>query len=462
MGRLAEFGVSGLTLLYEASWNRTTSLDYPKLCLDGPDPFTCYPTNDPGSVASLQAFVDSVTARGDRMGLGGNLIHMSAKSPYFATGPLARDSNGKLKSETTSKGETFYLIRPDAQKSFLKDESALDRSELWKIKRTYPSLNAFYYDAWGKQIPWRETTREAAAPGSQTLRDSIRETKETLLRVREIVDGPVFTEGIAVSDVFDFSGYVDGYEREFPNGNQSLIVPDFEQVVVSHYAAHHGVGYLNRFYGGSPWVPMPKSRFDFHEVRAFTVAFGHVGQLFASGVEFDTVETPLNWWTYHVVNEFYALEQLQQLYTQPAPTIQYRDAARDERVTIEVAIERGLDLHRSQLALEYTNGLHLRLNFDEKPWTIDTGTGFGPDQGRFTLPRFGYVAWIEGVGAPVFLAYSATVSGGRVDYVRSPRYLMANGHGRKVSLSDIEATWLKVLWNGRTIEGDPVNGCTVR
>ncbi|MEQ8767374.1 MAG: hypothetical protein RL885_25920 [Planctomycetota bacterium] len=462
MARLAELGVLGLTVLYEASWNENTSFHYPKLCSDGPDPFTCYPRSDPSSVGSLRAFIDSVTSRGERMGLGGNLIHMASTSPYFETGPIARESDGSLKREQTAKGEIFYLIRPDAQKQFLRDDGALDRSELWKIKRTFPSLNAFYYDAWGKQIPWRETTREAAAPDSKTLRDSIRGTKETLDRVREIVQGPVFTEGISLSDVFDFSGFVDGYEREFPQGESSLVVPDFEQIIVSNYAAHHGVGYLNRFYGGAPWEPMPKSRFDFHQVRAFTIAFGHVGQLLASGVKFDPNDTTLNWWYYHVVNEYYALQQLQQLYTQPIPVIRYRDPGSGELVPLETAIARGFDLRRSQLAITYDNGLNLRLNFADSPWTIDTGTGYGPDQGRFTLPKHGYVGWVDGPGAPPLLAYSATVSGQRVDYVRSPKYTMMNGYGRYIHLGDIDGTWLKVLWNGKTIEGDPFNGCTIR
>ncbi len=455
---LREFGVDALTVLYQTGWREHLDPSLPRHCSEGPDPRICYPSARPEDVAALRAFVGDVTGHGARLALGINLMHVAPDSPEVPWSALSRASNGAPRVQVMESGQSFFLIRPDRQRDIIWRPGQPDPGTLWRLRFSYPSLNAAFCDAWGKHVPNRSTTRESAAPAARTLRSAIEETKNTMLFVRDKIGGPVFAEGVGTRDVYDYSGFIDGYEREIHLDRESPIIPDFEQLVVNRYAAHHGVGYLNRFYGNHPWESIDVDQVDFHEVRAFTLAFGHVTQLLATGIVHDPVKTPLSWWTYHVVNEYYATHALQRLATDVVRLILYRDPQTGDQVLLHKALRRGLDFRRSQITLEFYNGLRLCLNFSDQPWEVDTGTGRGPSGGRFTLPRFGYVAWRSGTPATEFLAFSALIQGRRADYVGSSEYRMLNGFGSPLAFEGLSTRWLSVERSAFSLYGDPSQG----
>ncbi|MEQ8767390.1 MAG: hypothetical protein RL885_26000 [Planctomycetota bacterium] len=457
---LRQFGVDDLTVLYQTGWREHLDPSLPRHCSDGPDSRVCYPSAREEDVAALREFVRDVTSTGSRLALGINLLHVAPSSPIVPWNALSLRSDGSPRIQVFESGQSYYLIRPDRQRDQIWRPGEPDPGTLWKLLYSYPDLNAAYCDAWGKHVPSLATTRQSDAPAARTLRSAIAETKRTMLFVRDKVGGPLFGEGVATRDVYDYSGYLDGYEREIYLDRDAPIIPDFEQLVVNRYAAHHGVGFLNRFYGNEPWRPIDVDHVDFHEVRAFTLAFGHVTQLFATGIVHDPVKTPLAWWTHRVVDEYYATRALQKLATGVVQLIRYRDSETDELLLLHRAVRRDLDFQRAQLALDFHNGLRLRINFSEQPWVVDTGTGWGPNEGTFTLPRFGYVAWRESSSDPSkeHLSFSALVEGHRVDYVRCPEYRMLNGHGQGVSVEGFSSIWLRVERDSMTLLGDPVSG----
>ena len=290
-------------------------------------------------------------------------------------------------------------------------------------------LDTAYCDVHTAVAPWSYCDFDARVPGAGTFAATFYAYGEIMLHQKKTWNGPVYSEG---NNHWYYCGLTDGNygqdQRARLDVNPWLV--DFDLLKMHPLCCNFGMGNLGMFYGrdvGIGKTPEERER-RLDRFLAATLAFGHTGFLvFEGGFE-------------NAVRSYFNLQQVHAHYAQETATsIRYADEEGDLLDTT-AAVASGA-FRRSQVAVEYSNGLKVIVNgHPSETWT--TPDAVLPPDGWYVEKR-GQDPFSPPPDAPksnpqepkkgpvpFLLAYSAMVDGRRADYVDSPAYRYADGRGR--------------------------------
>lgn len=237
------------------------------------------------------------------------------------------------------------------------------------IQRKF-GFNCAYCDVHTQQKPWQRTDYDARCPGAAACATTFYAYGELLTRLREIVGGPVVSEG---SVHWLYAGLVDGnwaQDKHYGFHERPWLV-DFDLRRIHPLECDVGMGDPVDFYwGAGKGTPGRKSDLGIKRFLAATIAFGHAGLL----LTFDN----------RAVKWSYSLQPLAAYYTKAeVVSIGYADEA-GALFPLSEALLNGAAA-RSQIKTVYSDGTETAVNGSmTDPFTV-TVRGVAK-----TLPPNGY------------------------------------------------------------------------
>ncbi|MFQ6104928.1 MAG: hypothetical protein ACE5OP_11670 [Candidatus Glassbacteria bacterium] len=311
-------------------------------------------------------------------------LHLNPDQIFLTPVTMKRISEGYLKMEQDGsqrwrEGSMGYL-KADKMVSLNVEEI------MPEIMNRYHTT-AVYYDVVGKLTPWWYTydDYDPALGTGFKFRTMHEATIELFQKSKELVDGPVFTEGRGMM----YAGVSDGNESEYFYGEMDPLIVDYELLRVHPNMASHGMGYFGRWKalyrprGGKgesnyTWYRsdiMTQSRLDTYRLQE--LAFGHIAFL-----QSKDVAPPLTDQFFH---EYNMVVPIQKHYANSKVRKILYDV--DGRlVPASIAL---VTSSMRKVYVEYDSGLSLWLNGSGKDWVI----------GNHTIPQGGFVARAPGLEA---------------------------------------------------------------
>ncbi len=276
-------------------------------------------------------------------------------------------------------------------------------------------------------------------------------------------NGPVSGEGHTddYSSRNYFSPVAESTEAEIKNGENALVIPDFELRRIKDFQVNQGMGYAGRwvsaglvnqvtylhpndqyttFYPTGPTGP-PVPNINFDKYDATTLAFGHAGFMdmstFAAGpsvgVAYPTLNEFINFW----VQRYYIFRAIQEKYlSSSVDTIEYWDGSGFIDLNQALKIN-SFDFVNVRLKITYQNDLELYVNRHQtQNWVVNVGN----PAVTYYLPSNG---WVAIQPSSNFLQYSALVdanaqpsaTGTRADYVKSADYIYMDARGISITFA---------------------------
>jgi hypothetical protein len=418
---LDQCGVRDIYGLWQYGWNYTNT-EVPEI------------TVQPTDVPLIASMLTSLNNLGVRMALGWAITYFSPGSLLAGTLqqhiPLDMNGQPRLQTPHSSSVDWPSLSYPGQQ--------VVINTELAALKNSIPSINSFFFDSDFKQLFKFKINNSPARTGARSMKQMISQARDTLQLARQTVGGPIFNEGYnggntgATDNTWQFYGYSDGQEKEYPGQRDCLIIPHFSLFEESQ-KINNRAPYVTRFHNYTTSGSMPYDLIDWDDYFAQALAFNHQFQPIVPGTDFQLSAgpvVPFNEVFYRVVDTYYRAHELQREFNaSPIASISYRDDATGAFLSLEQALAiSGFDFQNPRIRLIYENGLTILINFRAQDWSVTTGLPVGVSGSTtLALPRSGWVAWRT--GASEFLGYSAKLVGNHVDYVRSANYIYGNGRG---------------------------------
>ncbi len=275
--------------------------------------------------------------------------------------------------------------------------------------------NACYYDEVTNTPPWGLVDYNPAAPGAATYHSVLREYARGVAVMREIYQGPIWSEGNAA---FLWAGYLD---TDYAQCNQ----PDALPLVDFKLRKMNALENLN----GYDLTKVGSATLDY--LLSAQIVNGNMGHLWASESEFpfnsqNLLAKATPELLRQVAKSYYMMRQLQECYAGVEPAEILYECG-DELLTATEML-RGNRANEGKVYVRYANDLEVWVNRNPKAkWTVEV------DGRELLLPPFGYAAFLPGK----LLEYSAEVDGHRVDYSRGPLYTYMDGRGVRTAFPEI-------------------------
>jgi len=274
------------------------------------------------------------------------------------------------------------------------------------------NLSAGSLDVHTAITPWSRVDYDARIPGAGTMLSQFYDYGQLMLHQQKVWNGPAISEG---GNHYFFSGLITGNyacDRGYDLTNDPWVV-DFDLRKLHPLGCDAGGGGNYFFLLGLGKEADEVTEYDWDRYFAITIAFGHTGQFFNNPDELNSL----------TIRSYYMLQQIQSSYCNALiKDISYANENGD-LLDVSAAIATGA-YRRSQLCLEYNNGLKVWVNGNMKE------TWKTPDA---ELPPDGYYA-CDPEGKLV--VFSALVEGQKADYVHSTAYDYVDGRGN----------WIETPW----------------
>ena len=293
-----------------------------------------------------------------------------------------------------------------------------------------------YQDGWTSSVPFSWNDYDHRYPESGKFIDTLRALGTGWQRVRENMEGPVFSEGSG-SDFYT-AGLVDGDYGRLPNWNsdklcherRDALLVDFRLKKLGPLQAPVGINFgLGGYTGvkgdfGGRFARKEATEY-FHHCLATEIAFATIVILEPYWCLFDNRLELFD----KVLTCYFMTQQLQERYImEEVAEIKYFDGER----LISTSDALRTDAYKdNRVYVRYKNGLtlYINVNWDGKHWTVT-------DRGRtYELPPGG---WYAQQGDD-FIEFSGVINGKRVDFVDSPSYVYLDGHGASVEVNGHKA-----------------------
>jgi len=363
--------------------NKVVMLDWEVCWRDDAESFTYRSSAAPGKGGDedLIKYVEKVQALGLRYALYNNYVDYAPVNALWDEDMVVRLPNGGWQQAWFR----TYTAKP---------AKAVRLSRLI----TKASKHKFNPTAGGPDVhtavsPFSRVDYDERMPGAGTMMTQFYSYGQLLLEQQKIWEGPTYSEchnGYYYSGLTTGSGACDGTRYD----NKYWLV-DFYLRRMQPISAHWSLGMGKRNDEGA----------DRYFAR--TIAYGMPGGYLGGWRQpFDL----------YSIRSYFMIQQLQSYYCKALiKDIQY---ANEEGKLLDVSTAIATDAHsRSQLKLEYDNGLEIWVNGSkEETWKTP----------HADLPPNGYYAKLPDGSLEVF---SALKNGGRGDYVISPEYDFIDGRG---------------------------------
>lgn len=382
--------------------------------------------NIPGGDAALARYIRQVRALGYEYFLYTDYCIVAPVCRHFDEGLVSVEPDGQWKPGWYQYFGLTPLMAP-----------VLAARLAPRLKAKY-GLTGSYCDQHTAAPPSRWVDFDPRKPGAGMLQTVFRAYCKVFQIEKQAYHGPVVSEG---GNYWFYAGMVDGNYAQLraPRGVDRWEMPflvDFDLLKIHPLEVDLGMGW-RRAYGYDAVARNPDDALD--RFLAACIAFGHSGILYGDkpGVGWISPADPLGKWKRSIARVYFMMQQLAARYAQvPVTGIRYWDGTK--LLSTSEALRSGA-YKRSQVAVDYRNGLRVRVNgsFTDS-WRVTVC-------GRtFTLPPQGWCA----ADKSGFLEYSAVRNGRRVDYVRSPAYTFADGRGVATDFPGFRTDAALILLNG--------------
>ena len=364
--------------------NKVVMLDWEVCWRDGDESFTFRSSSAPGKGGdeNLKEYVRKVQALGLRYALYNNYVDFAPVNALWNENLVVRLPNGGWQQAWFR----TYTAKPA-------------RAVKYSNLITRDAKNKFNPTAGGPDVhtavaPYSRVDFDERMPGAGTMMTPFYSYGQLLLEQQKIWEGPTYSEchnGYYYSGLTTGSGACDGSAYD-----DKYWLVDFYLRKMQPISAHWSLGMGDRNDEGS----------DRYFAR--TIAYGMPGGYLGGWRQpFDL----------YSIRSYFMIQQLQSYYCKALiKRIQYADN-NGRLMDVSAAIATDV-LNRSQLKLEYDNGLEIWVNGNKKEsWKTPNAE----------LPPSGYFARLPGTGLVVF---SAIKDGKRIDYVHSPAYDFIDGRGK--------------------------------
>lgn len=405
----------------KAGMDRIAVTDHETMWRDNGEPFTFCTVAAAGKGGDAGAREYSRVMReelGFRYGPYNNFTDLASASPYFTRDRVGRRADGSFQPAWMRCYGPKPAIAPQAAREFT------------PILKSKFGFDCVYCDVHTSQLPWYRTDYDARVPGAATYAAVFYAWGEALLSQRELIGGPVWSEG---AHHFMYAGLVDGsygHDRGYDFEKEPWIV-DFDLLKMHPLNCDFGMGSLSMFSPPKSDLEMqyylpgtPKGR-D-HLIARFlaaTLAFGHAGYLILDscwdpakpfGSAYGVKCNPL--WRKsglpaEALRSYFIIQAIAARYTQSTvESIRYVDRE-GRQLTTSDAIRSGV-VGRNQIVVKYRDGTVVVVNGSEsEPMKTLVGARI------VSLGPIGYQAWSTGVEVE-----SDIVDGRRRNFCRAPEY----------------------------------------
>ncbi len=314
--------------------------------------------------------------------------------------------------------ENFLSLAPDGNWRYgsgnnhaLKPTRALEtlRRYTGELKEKY-GFNIGYTDQITCRPPWALVDYDARVPGAGEFGPVVRTYARALLLESEILDAPVFSEGIMH---WMYAGFSDSYSQP-GNYQETNFLVDFQ---------HYRINPLSNDCGSS--IATLTRRGDCYHLIASQLAYGNIGHLADNYSGVPPGQGPSS----ATLKSYFLMRFIQPLYAnEPIQSIRYHHGGK--LLTTEEAI-RTHAFKDQQVALRYENGTVVWVNRSpDREWLIT-------DNGRqLRLPGNGFHARSQD-GATQ--SSSMLESGRRVDFAAAPGRWYADASGKPYNFGLISA-----------------------
>lgn len=279
---------------------------------------------------------------GWRFGLHTNYTDYSPVYKDYNPAHAIVNSTGNIRGGGTFGGILNYLLKPSFYQYYINIFEP-------EIHNRY-STSLSFVDVYGARTPQRDVDYDAEIEGAGMERYVFEQTEQAINRLREIHDGPFFSEG--GSDHARYAGIIDGVEAQ---GSPLYMLPDFDLTKVFPLSFNHGMGYYNREVRNGTDGLYVQDRFDWY--RARQLAYGH--QTYISD---QLPGTNIS----EVCKEYYMMLPIQKQFAKSqVETIYYLRG--DERLTLSDALrEKYFDSgENDRIEITYANGTKIVVNCQE-------------------------------------------------------------------------------------------------
>ncbi|RMG01693.1 MAG: hypothetical protein D6741_04860, partial [Planctomycetota bacterium] len=380
---------------------------------DGGESFTLRTEAAPGKGGDegQRWYAENIRALGIRYGLYNNYTDFAPVNAFWNEDDVTRLPSGEWRTAWPR----CYNLKPSRAVEL--------EARLAPIIQEKFNLNTGYCDVHTAVRPWQYCDYDARVPGAGTFAATYYAYGELLLHQKEVWNGPVYSEG---NNHWYYCGLADGNygQDQLARLDVNPWLVDFDLRKLHPLCCNFGMGNLGMFFGkGRGLGHSPEER----EARldrflAATLAFGHTGFLVTDG----GISTAAQ--SYYAVQQpaaHYALAEVR--------SIRYHDG-NGRLLDSSEAVATGA-YRRSQLVVQYDNGLIVRVNgHPSESWTIDKAElppngwfiSYDPEVRKQAVERGDENA----IRRTSLIAWSAVHDGHRTDYVDSPEYLYANARGR--------------------------------
>lgn len=364
------------------------------------DPFfmtTSASLGQEGGLPAIQRYMDSLKAMGWVPGIYTTYELMSPQARHWDPNAVSYTAVGAWKDPHCQ----YQSIdtKPTAVPALVEEWSA-------KMRDTFHA-SACYQDVTTANRPAAYVDFDHRVKDGGMVRTAFAGLGLGMLREREIMNGPVFSEGGGHAY---YAGLVDGnYPNPVKGTDRQPFLLDFELLkmhplmtdIMMHYV--HYTKDLDRYICAA-------------------VAFGHMGYVGAGAVTNGYMDFDRNSDVPASLRIYFMMQQLQEQYLlERATTIRYFDG----KALLDTSAAVRTDAYkRNQVYVEYATGLRIWVNgnFDQ-PWTV-------VHEGKpYELPPTG---WMAAQSNRLF-QFSGMSGGHRVDYAYTPEYTYVDGRGVKTA-----------------------------
>ena len=285
-----------------------------------------------------------ISSFGWRFALHTNYTDYSPNYKDFNTDHAIINSTGQVRSGGTFGGVLNNFIKPFYYNYYI------DKFEP-EITKRY-SANASFVDVFGARTPQRDVDYDSSLEGAGKESYVIKKTEEAVNKIREIHNGPFFSEGGV--DHVRYAGIIDGVEAQ---NAPKYLLPDFDLTKVFPLSLNHGMGYYSRTVPkkGSDGLYNQKTT-DWY--RARQLAYGHQSYVMD--------QMPANY-VNQVCTEYYLMRAIQKQYAKSeVKTIYY--LAGERKLNLSDALrEKYFDKGDcGALEITYKNGTRIVVNCSDE------------------------------------------------------------------------------------------------
>jgi len=264
--------------------------------------------------------------------------------------------------------------------------------------------NVIYMDGWTANYAFESNDYDHRYPENGKMIDTLRAMACAYRNVREVVQGPVFSEGCGHH--FREAGLVDGSYGQTYDETRKKPTPlfvNFQLLKTHELGGDLGMGPCPYMFSDKAYPPIE----EYYNFVCSEIAFGNIG----IQEPYHSVSPAASFWPIRFLT-YFMVQQLQEQYVmEPVAEILHFDG--NKLIGTSEAVARDIQFE-SQTFIRYKNGLEIWANCNPagKTWTVVRNGE------TFLLPKGG---WLAARGKEL-LEFSALVDGRRVDYSDGPNY----------------------------------------